>query len=111
MCYIKSLTPTATVKENSYNYTTPGEYSVNIIAKVKNKAEFFVLYKGIEEIAIEDRINPSNYTWLWITLSIIVALLFIASIFICLKKRRLAHVELPSGDQPLMGSGSDQIIV
>ena len=111
LCYIKSLTPTATVKENSYNYTTPGEYSVNIIAKVKNKAEFFVLYKGIEEIAIEDRINPSNYTWLWITLSIIVALLFIASIFICLKKRRLAHVELPSGDQPLMGSGSDQIIV
>ena len=111
LCYIYSLTPNATINENSYNFTTPGNYSVNIIAKVKNKVSFIVLYKGIDEIQIGgSTTEPHNYTWLWITLSIIVALLLIASIFICMKKRKLAHVQLPNGDQPLMG-GSDQIIV
>lgn len=112
ICYLNSAKPNGTTKDTSYNFTTPGNYSVNVIAKVKNTVSFNVIYQGMEEVKIEGSTNPpKDYTWLWITLSIIVVLLLIAAVFICMRKRKLSHVQLPNSDQPLVGNGSDQIIV
>ena len=112
LCYLNSLDPKATVTNNSYNFTTTGNYSVNVVAKVKHLISFTVAYEGKDfEIGSTPVTPPKDYKWLWITLSIIVLLILIAGILICLKKKKLSNVQL-SNDQPLMGgNGTDPIVV
>ena len=112
LCYLESNKPKATGLTTSYAFNTPGNYSVNVVAKVKNLISFTVAYEGQDfEIGSTPVIPPKDYKWLWITLAIIVVLIVIAGILICVKKKKLSNVQLPS-DQPLMGgNGTDPIVV